>query len=338
MKEKTEKGLDFFRIIAAILVITIHTSPLESYSAYGDFLLTRVVARIAVPFFLMLTGYFLVPQMEKGDAKPMLRYLKKTSLLYITAIAVYLPICIYTGYFSKNFTMLQLAKDLFTGEIFYHLWYLPASMLGMLVVFLLLRYGKDKVALWGSIFLYLVGLFGDSYYGVIKGIPFLEKLYEGIFWIFSYSRCGLFYVPVFLMLGYWVSKRKTVSYTGLVCSVIGLLVEGSILYAFSVQRHDSMYFGLLPVMYYLFGILQNNKGRSQPKRRTFSLAIYLLHPLVIVLVHKLISNKNSLLYFGCVTIVTIILAYFVVYIKAYYKGYCDRRNKCGTKAAEEERR
>lgn len=54
-------GLDRFKFIAAFFVVAIHTSPLSSFSANADFLLTRVLARTAVPFFLMVTGYFLLP-------------------------------------------------------------------------------------------------------------------------------------------------------------------------------------------------------------------------------------------------------------------------------------
>ena len=49
------RWLDRFRLIAALLVIAIHTSPLGSVSPEGDFYLTRVFARIAVPFFFMVT-------------------------------------------------------------------------------------------------------------------------------------------------------------------------------------------------------------------------------------------------------------------------------------------
>ncbi len=51
-------GLDIFRLIAAFLVVAIHTSPLSSLNETADFILTRIIARIAVPFFLMVTGYF----------------------------------------------------------------------------------------------------------------------------------------------------------------------------------------------------------------------------------------------------------------------------------------
>ena len=43
-------ALDRFRIAAAVMVVCIHTSPLLSYTEAGDYLLTRVLARIAVPF------------------------------------------------------------------------------------------------------------------------------------------------------------------------------------------------------------------------------------------------------------------------------------------------
>ena len=49
-------ALDRFRLAAAVLVAAIHTSPLTTYTALGDFYLTRVLGRVAVPFFLMVSG------------------------------------------------------------------------------------------------------------------------------------------------------------------------------------------------------------------------------------------------------------------------------------------
>lgn len=50
-KTLTAGGLDRFRLAAALLVVAIHTSPLTCLSPKADFLLTRVLARVAVPFF-----------------------------------------------------------------------------------------------------------------------------------------------------------------------------------------------------------------------------------------------------------------------------------------------
>lgn len=62
------KSWDAFKWLAAFLVVAIHTSPLESVWPYGDFLLTRIAARLAVPFFFMLTGYFTV-QVRKTEKR-----------------------------------------------------------------------------------------------------------------------------------------------------------------------------------------------------------------------------------------------------------------------------
>lgn len=50
-ENKNYAGIDYFRFIAALLIVAIHTSPLASLSETGDFMLTRIIARVAVPFF-----------------------------------------------------------------------------------------------------------------------------------------------------------------------------------------------------------------------------------------------------------------------------------------------
>ena len=59
-RDKYYSGIDWFRLFAALLVIAVHTSPLSGISETGDFILTRVIARIAVPFFFMTSGFFLL--------------------------------------------------------------------------------------------------------------------------------------------------------------------------------------------------------------------------------------------------------------------------------------
>ena len=58
MNARSYKGIEVFRVAAAFLVVAIHTSPLGSYGLTANFILTRVFARVAVPFFFMATGFF----------------------------------------------------------------------------------------------------------------------------------------------------------------------------------------------------------------------------------------------------------------------------------------
>ena len=46
--------IDYMKFIAAFLVVAIHVSPLSGINENGDFILTRIIARIAVPFLFMV--------------------------------------------------------------------------------------------------------------------------------------------------------------------------------------------------------------------------------------------------------------------------------------------
>lgn len=185
------KSWDAFKWLAAFLVVAIHTSPLESIWPYGDFLLTRIAARLAVPFFFMLTGYFTV-QVKKTE--------KKLFLLYLGVTCLYLPVQIYKYMGGETFTAGRILKDIFFDGTFYHLWYLPACMLGLALMTLLLKCGKEN-AVAISILLYVIGLLGDSYFGLVRLSPILSKVYDGMFTCFSYTRNGIFMAPLFLILG-----------------------------------------------------------------------------------------------------------------------------------------
>lgn len=289
--EKQLGGLDYFKIVAALLVIAIHTSPLTSINATADFVFTRVIARIAVPFFLMVTGYFILPQYLFGgseDFKPIRRFLKKTLLLYAVAILLYLPVNIYAGHFRGAGVYDVLRMIVFDGTL-YHLWYLPASVLGMMLVFLL----GHKFPFWSvaavALVLYGIGLFGDSYFGLSAACPVIRAGYDGLFHVFSYTRNGLFYVPIFLIMGAWLGKarpqkKRWKNVIGLAVSGILMITEGLLLRHFGLQRHDSMYIMLLPCMFFLFQVVLSLHWRNAKPLRLISTIVYLIHPLFIVLV------------------------------------------------------
>lgn len=142
-------ALDLFRTAAASLVVAIHTSPLTSYTQAGDFFLTRILGRVAVPFFFMVSGYFLA---QKGWASTR-SFLKKTLVLYGGAVLLYLPLNWYQG----GCSLWEWFRRLLVGGTLYHLWYFPALVLGVLLAKGLLRL-KLPLALFAAALLYLKGL------------------------------------------------------------------------------------------------------------------------------------------------------------------------------------
>ena len=102
-KTQTQKhfypGVNSFKLLAALFVIMIHTSPLTSVSPEADFVLTRIIARTAVPFFFMVTGFFVLPK-TLADTRRGLRYLKRIGLIYLASMVLYLPVNLYAGHFQ----------------------------------------------------------------------------------------------------------------------------------------------------------------------------------------------------------------------------------------------
>lgn len=200
-QKQTYGGLDLFRPAAALLVLAIHTSPLASFSPGADFFLTRILARIAVPFFFMVTGQFVL-----SSGASILRSVKKLCAIYLAAVLLYLPLGIYAGHY-RELTVGGFFKMLFFDGTFYHLWYFPACVLGLLTVSLLGRFLRPGGVTAVSAVLYCLGLLGDSYYGLTAKVPLLSDCYQAMFRVFSYTRNGLFFAPLFLTLGALAGRR-----------------------------------------------------------------------------------------------------------------------------------
>ena len=153
-QNETYSGIDCFRFWAALLIIAIHTSPLAMFGSTGDFILTRVAARVAVPFFFMTSGFFLISHYAE-NAEKLMRFVKHTCLIYGLAIALYLPVNVYNGYFQIDELAPNLVKDLVFDGTVYHLWYLPASVIGALIAWYLVRRFDYQKAMLISFGLYV---------------------------------------------------------------------------------------------------------------------------------------------------------------------------------------
>lgn len=302
LQAKKWPALDCFRLVAAIAVAAIHTSPLQSLSPQADTWLCRVLARLAVPFFFMITGYFLAQKGWRGTG----RFLKRTAFLYGAAVLLYLPLNWYAG----GFGFAEGAQKLLLTGTFYHLWYLPAVLLGVPLARLLCRPGL-RIGLPVAAALYLVGLAGDSWYGIAAGLPWLKAPLDAVLWLGGgYTRNGLFFAPLFILLGAAARPVKARwAVPGLVAALAAMSGEAALLRGVGSPKHDSMYL-LLPVCAVcLFGLLLGqNRGRRQRAAQTAGL-VYILHPWCIVLVRGAAKAlrctpllvENSLVHFAAVT-------------------------------------
>lgn len=328
---KKNEGIEQFLIIAAIMIVAIHTFPFAFLGSGWDNLITLTLFRVAVPFFLMVTGYFLLGPYACEPYYPkrwkIQQSLRKLLKIYGMAILFYLPLSFYNGTLRLSTSFFQLGKRLVFDGTMYHLWYFPATIMGLVLSTVMIRFSSLRKSMIISSFLYILGLCGDSYFQVFGRLPGINRFYKIAFALFDYTRNGMFFAPIFLLLGAMIfyqkqtKRRKTLPLVG---SLAILLVEGFLLHHFSKVRHDSMYIMLPIVLYFLFQFLLNSQPPfkiSHTKER--ALGIYLLHPLVIALLY--FAGKiapifsNSLLNFLLVLLGTICLTNFLLWLKEKFK-------------------
>jgi len=328
--------IDYFRVVAAFFVVAIHTAPFSSIEPRLDAVLTYGLCRIAVPFFLMTTGYFVLgPYWRSGfsDSEKYRRFLKKIVLLYGGAILLYAPFVWYAKKYPK--TILDILKMLLFDGAFYHLWYFPALLLGSILVVGLLRHLSERQTFVITGILYLIGLFGDSYYGVVEKLPIVNTIYQGIFYISSYTRNGIFYAPVFLLMGacLWQRKIKQPTGEGCIVALLVMLLESDITYRLELQRHSSMYLALPVVMYFLYPLLLKGTKKARKELRSGTSFLYIIHPIAIILVRGAAKAlgltslwvDHSLIHYGMVCLVSIVLIVYELYLIKLIILYKRRR-------------
>ncbi len=328
-----KKSIDFDRFITSICIIAIHIYPFSFLSEQIDYVFTRVLFRICVPFFLMITGYYLLPKVINNKDK-LKEYSKKILKLYFISSIVYIPINIYNGYFS-NLNIITLLKDIFINGTFYHLWYFPALLFGVWLTYYLLKHFPIKITKIIVILSFVIGLFGDSYYGIVKDISLFTSFYHVIFSIFDYTRNGIFYVPIFLIIGYVCKmEENNLSYHKNLLLIffffIVMLIEGMILYHFQIPKHTSMYFSLIPLSYFLFKLVVRYHSHIDKKWRSRATIMYIMHPFFLIIVRMVTKNSyfnNSMIIYIAVIFMTYIFILLIEQIESRCKSATRIREK-----------
>lgn len=207
----------------------------------------------------------------------------------------------------------NIIKDIVFDGTLYHLWYLPASVIGAVIAWYFVKKLNYPKAMIVAFVLYLIGLFGDSYYGITEKISCLNSLYGYIFQVTDHTRNGIFFAPIFFIIGGLIAdNRLHITFGKSICgfgiSFALMIGEAFVLHHFDLQRHDSMYVFLMPCMYCLFNAILHFKGKRLVALRTASLIIYIIHPMMIVV----IRTFSRLLHMQSLLVENSIVHYFMV--------------------------
>ncbi|MDU1890500.1 MAG: acyltransferase family protein [Dysgonomonas sp.] len=249
--------LDSFKIILSVLVISAHIFPLFGKDDISSWLISQGVSRLTVPCFFIINGFFLVSKINSKDA--IKKYLSHLIIIYLVWSLIYL------SNYATTLTTRVIVENLIFG--YYHLWYLPSLMLGVLILYLIKRKIKnDSLIVSIAIVLFIAGCLLE----VVPTIRIFDT-YPNNF------RNGLFFGFPFVTIGYYIRYK---------------------------ELHKNMKVKLLlPLTILGFGILFAESYYFYLKSYFFNLYIYylLLCPVLFLLIMKFsVYKKNNvfLSYFG----------------------------------------
>lgn len=295
--------LDYFKIILSVLVICIHMQPLFGDGEFTGWIISNGLARIAVPIFFIVCGYYIEPKLN--DPKKIRKYLIHLITVYITWMVIYLPF-----FTNEIYDVRSTIRIIAIG--FHHLWYIPALITGVGFFFIINKYIKN----YNYILVIALAFF---LFGVYCNLDY-TKIY--------YYRNGFIMGFPFIALGYCIRKynyaeraKNSHLLVGIFIGLALLIGESYIRYVTSggFNSFQDFMLSLLIICPTIFIYIQKHPVLPSGKGFTSILfsGIYFLHPLAMNIIGM---PQTYIIYkLPLVVILSIVLSYIVYLINKRVK-------------------
>lgn len=325
-EKETLTNLDLTKFLCSMLIIVIHTSPLEQISQTANFFFKDILARAAVPLFFACSGFLLFSKMqwEEGRIKncsenrtKLFRLLKRVAKLYCVWSFVYV-IWNLPGWYRSGWWGIALVKDVmvsfFVRGGHYHLWYLLALLYAVPILYELLRYVKLSriVYIIGPLWIMECLTYSYSWLGTDR-IQLLTMVQQKAPIVFDtlFRAIPLLAVGAFCTVP---SKLQKIAKSCILSIVVFAfcVAEASFLYFCTPNERFYSYLIFTPLfaMTFMQLILESEQlhitTRTSSIFRRSSILIYCLHPLIIDICKIKISN--NLLIWAITTVATVTIA------------------------------
>ncbi|MBQ2696154.1 MAG: acyltransferase [Clostridia bacterium] len=335
-KNSQYNSFDVAKLICAVFVVMIHVPPFGRQEtmnllSYLNFGLRHCLSRTAVPLFFIFNGFFLYKKTSLEAFSPVhsKTYFKRILKLYLLWSLVYFPISLINIVNNPKgivYGFFMYLKNLIFVGSYTHLWYLSALLFAVLLVsFLLYKKWSPRKIVFTSFFFFILGLLGESYYGVIfplRKLPFIGDIIHIYFKIFSTTRNGLFFAFFYVSLGMFLSDKEILisrkkSLFFFVVSLFMLAIEAFAVTFFGLAKDYNMLLFAAPAALFCFLFLRtiSIKGNTIHIRKISSLIFY-GHMLVLEVFWKWstvsgVQIQKTPLLFIIVLFVTVFLAILI---------------------------
>lgn len=236
MPKKRNCSVDIFRYVCAVMVVAIHTHPMQDIHPTLGYVFTQVLPRMGVPFFFAVAGYFYMQKLQSGQ-KCFWPYIKRLLITYgLWSVFYYGLDFVQFGYKDLGPFLINCVKRFVIFGSRGHFWFFPALIFSVCLATLMYKLKCRWLILPLGIVLYTVGCLGSGYYHLGKyafGWLYRFSQYEVIRRVllmgFPFFGCGLLVGR--LKLGKmmpWVLPGAVALWLGEIILVNGLKLSSNI--------------------------------------------------------------------------------------------------------------
>lgn len=335
-KNQNYPALDIMKIVCAILVISNHTNIFLPYSYWLNFIVIHIFARIVVPFYFFNSIYTIATK-DTNDFSYYKKYLTNITKTYLGWSLLYIPIGLIALSELFDLTPLVISVGAIFGILnigtYFHLWYLAALIFALFCFYIIHIKKQVSLKTCGIIafILFIIGAI-ETYYGVLDNTS-LKPLADMYFTIFQTTRNGLFFTPIYIVVGYYAGKSKSYDKIStkhkLYLSIFFLaliFIEAFICRLYFNPLNYNIYIMALPFTYFFYGFLLDYKPKHQynfTMFRAYSSQLYFTHAAFLIITPIVLSLFNlEYLFdygpfrFGSTLLLAIAASKFILYLKA----------------------
>lgn len=284
--------IDTLRLLASLEVIALHVNydNLPALAAVA----IRLQARWAVPFFFIISGYFLARRLSNPGRSNVHSSVYRFIWLFVLWSLIYVPQVISEHGVKEVFRRLLFPSVVYIGEYF-HLWFPSSLIFGFILLLFIFHYRLDRwlplICLAIMVHILLAGS-----YNQVFALKFPFDFVIARHWVS---------IPA-LALGVWLFRRGPLS-PGLAFGLAALGLVLQVLEAwylqarFGISPYDhEILIGTLPFALGIASLAVSSLPFSEVPLlsgwgRDYSLGIYLVHILIIFLAGKMIEAALPLL-------------------------------------------
>ncbi len=295
MPQKYNYTIDISKFILSLLVIAIHVNP---FGKGPEKNLIFPLARIAVPMFFIVSGYFLFSKLrrEKDHRSVIKRFCSRNIKLYFTWFILLFPITMQIRGYSQmevSQAVKKIIKQFLFGSTFRASWYLSALVIGSLLIWILSKWLNNKQILLLGICAYILCCLTSNYFGFFeKGsvVYTIRKLYPGT--IYNSFPASIVWIAMGKIFAEQETHRKSRVPWLIICLLLLFAEKGLLDQLVEVKKNDC-YFMLLPVCWLLFEAILNiqlPKMRFAADIKAFSTISYCMHASLGVVLNVILKN------------------------------------------------